>query len=164
MLISSNDFIKYVLNFSKESMILGVADLARKLFNEYLEGKSSFHQDISYTIELNGKIVSSKVRIAQTWLIDLIYEIACLNDCGVKNINQYEVLHLINIFNGYQNAKDEKREEIKNDTLLNFYSFQGEQRKFQTMNRFFENFSREKYILDIISKKKHRSNHYNIDR
>lgn len=163
MLILSNDFIKYALNFSKESMIIGVANWARKLFNDYLEGKSSFHQDISYTIELEGKIVSSKARIVQTWLIDLIYEISCFNNCGIKNINQSEVLHLINLFNGYQNDKDEKREEIINDPLLNFYSFQGEQRKFQTMYRFFENFSREKYILDIISKKEHRSNHYNID-
>ena len=161
--ILPHNFIRYATSFSRESMIYGVAYWAKNVFSNHRNGKPNFYQDIPYTIKLNGKPFSSKAMVAQTWLIDLIYEIACLENCGYEEINKYEALHLINLFSDYQNVQDGKRKEIRTDPLLNLYGFFGEQQKFQTEYRFFENFSREKYILDIISKKEHKCNHYGLD-
>ena len=80
--ILPHTFIRYASQFSRESMIYGVAFWAQKVFSNHHTGKSNFYQEVPYTIELNGKLFSSKVMIAQTWLIDLVFEIACLENCG----------------------------------------------------------------------------------
>ena len=161
--ILPHNFIRYASQFSRESMIYGVAFWAQKVFSNHHTGKSNFYQNVPYTIELNEKVFSSKVMIAQTWLIDLVYEIACLENCGYDSLDKQEALHLINLFNDYQNEQDGKRKELRTHALLNLYGFFGEQHKFQTEYRFFENFSRERYILDIVSKKEHKDNHYGLD-
>ena len=161
--ILPHEFLRYAMFFSRESMIYNVAYWAQSVFGNNQKRESAFFQNIPYTINLNGAPYSSKVLITQTWLIDMIYEIACLKNCGNKSINKYEALHLIHLFNDYQNIQEGKRQEMRADPILNLYGFFGEQHRFQAKNRFFENFSREKYILDVISKKEHKDNHYGID-
>ena len=155
-------FIRYASNFSRESMIYAVAYWAKNVYNGGPK-ENSFFRNIPYTIELGRGPFSSKAMVAQTWLVDLLYEIACLEKYGRVDINEYQALHLINLFNDYRNVQDGNREEIRTDTLLNLYGFWGEQRKFQDRRRFFENFSREKYILDVMSTKEHPNNHYKLD-
>lgn len=64
--ILPHNFIRYASNFSRESMIYGVAYWAKNVFSNHHREKPNFYQDIPYTIELNGKPFSSKSMVAQT--------------------------------------------------------------------------------------------------
>lgn len=158
-------FVLYASHFSKESMIKEVARWANYVFNKgrndtfcYLMASKE-----KYLVYINGNRVRGEAWLVQTWLIDMIYDIACLITTGSKTISPNETLHLINLYNDYMDKKEKEYLRKNNNIFLYLYGFFGEQKKFQSALGFIDTFSREKYIIDVISQKKHPLNNYNID-
>jgi len=163
--IKIHQFILYASHFNKESMIKEVAKWAYYVFNKsrndaffYL-----FASKEKYLVYINKIPIHGKVTLVQTWLIDMIYDLACLNSTGKENISKDESLHLISLYNDYIGKKEKNNLPQKSNPFLYLYGFFGEQKKFQSTHEFLDTFAREKYILDVISQKKHSLNHYNIN-
>lgn len=121
------------------------------------------HRSKDFSLLAGERIYNSMINpvlLVQTWLIDLIYDLIKYNKYGKKDISINEALKLINLYNDYLNHKEQCNYH-KRDTMLYVYGFFGEQLRFQS-NTFFEEFAREKYILEKISKYPD-TNIYNID-
>lgn len=108
-------------------------------------------------IMIGNTTIKQKVNIVQTWLIDMQYDIIMNCSYGTKIISENESLHLISLYNDYCNQR--KNNFKKSDIFMYLYGLFGEQKKFQS-NTFRESFSREKYILESVSRKKHTKNTY----
>ena len=150
-------FIIYASQFTLESILLSVANVA---FDIYKNPDDTFYSCAGYreyTVTLNKKLIHDRILIVQTWIIDLMYELSLINSKGEKNINKDETLYLIHLYCNYVNKKDGVRFNNKSysntDFHLHLYGFLGEQKRFEEQYKFLEEFSREKYILEIVSSK-----------
>ncbi len=117
----------------------------------------------NYSVIIGNREVKGRTLIVQTWLLDMIYDLICHNKYGDKDICHDETIHLIALYNDYCNKLGGKRIRNESDAFFNLHGFFGEQKRFQNPNELFEEFAREKYILDVISKRKHPKNIYKIN-
>lgn len=147
-------FFLFVQKYSLISMLKTVSSWAFDLYNKPDKDLGRFAGNRYYDLS------TGKVMLLQTWLIDLIYELIDYNRYGQEDISLTEALKLIGLYNNYRNATEHTMHN-KKDIFLFLYGFFGEQRRFQN-NSFFEEFAREKYILEIVSKCPE-ANSYNID-
>lgn len=161
--IKVHQFVVYASHFTKESMIYEVAKWANSVFNKDHEGNfcDFMASKKRYSVYVNRFLVRGEAWLVQTWLIDMIYDISCLHSTGSKIITPNETLRLIDLYNDYQNEKD--KFYLRKDIFLYVFGFFGEQKKFQNPFGYIDTFVREKYILDVISKKTHPLNKYGLD-
>lgn len=147
-------FFLLVQKYSLVSMLKAVSGWAFDLYNNPDKDMGHFAGNRYYRPSLE------KVMLVQTWLIDLVYDLINYNHYGQENISLNEALKLIGLYGNYKNDTEHTLYG-KKDIFLYVYGFFGEQRRFQN-NSFFEEFAREKYILEKISKCSE-ANCYNID-
>lgn len=147
-----HNFFIYASKFSVSSMIKSVSAISFEIFKNPNSEFGNFGRHKDYMLSINGKRERFRTLLAQTWLIDLIYDLCCLNHDSSIEISENETYHLINLHNDLNNTRDGKRLKNKDDIFLNVYGFFGEQKRFQD-NLFFSEFAREKYITDTISEK-----------
>ena len=121
------------------------------------ENLKMFATHKKYNVVDNGMHYKSKVSVYQTNLIDILYELVCFDYFGSKEISRDEVLFLIHL---HVNLESSRYKKEKSDTnfWLGLFGNMGEQKRFQLSTDFFDDFSREKYILENISRKKHVKN------
>lgn len=155
-------FFQYASNFSLKSMLKAISWLSKDIFMNPSDEFGLFAGYRSYAITLNGKKISGKPMLLQTWLIDLMYDLIKFNPNGSREISPDEALHLIAWHNDYANCR-EKDKINKNNVFLHVYGFFGEQKKFQVPAVFFDDFARENYILDTISSKEHPKNTFGLN-
>ena len=156
-------FFLYAQNFTLESMLKEISFCAFSTYKNPDKDLGAFATWKNYFVIIGKDKIKGQCLIAQTWLIDMIYSLIVHNNYGYKSISHNEALHLIALYNDYSNILDGRRIRSSYDAFLNLYGFFGEQKKFQAANEFLEEFAREKYILDIISKRNHPQNIYNIN-
>ena len=148
-----HSFYIYASEFTLESILREISICAFNVFKKNDKDIGRFGKWSEYSVKIGNSKIENRVFIAQTWLIDMIYDLICYNNYGNKEMKQEEVLHLIALYNDYCNKLEGTRIKKSADIFLNVYGFFGEQKRFQNINELFEEFAREKYILDIISKK-----------
>lgn len=146
-----NSFFRYISMFTLESMIINICYWANHIAFDPSKNDNGFSSEERYTIDIGGKSFSSTATVLQTWLIDILYYVIDYNKYGSKVISKEETLHLINLYTEYADEIDKTNLKRKSDAILYVMSFFGEQSRFQTSALFFEEFSREKYILDELS-------------
>lgn len=144
-------FFRYASQFTMESMILAISNWARELVFDTQSEIPGFSVRKTYTITTNNHTQIRTCNMVQTWLIDMLYHILCKCQYGQKEINKDESLHLISLYNNYANELDSESLRNKDDVILYVFGSAGEQMRIQGAGLFFEEFSREKYILDTIS-------------
>lgn len=147
-------FFLLVQKYSLESMLKAVSIWAFDLYNNPDKDMGYFAGNRFYKPSIE------KVMLVQTWLIDLVYELINYNHYGQEDISLNEALKLIGLYGNYKNDTEHTLYS-KKDIFLYVYGFFGEQRRIQS-NSYFEEFAREKYILEEISKCSE-ANCYNID-
>ena len=139
-------FHMIVQQYTLKSMLKRVVEWSYNVYNnpDELLGHFAGYRAVSYT---------KKVCIVQTWMIDLVYDLIVYNKYGTKEMSSQQALIMIGYYNNFKNDNSASNEYRNNNTdfLLFVYGFSGEQFRFQTSN-FFEEFAREKYILEKISK------------
>ena len=144
-------FFTYASQFTMESMIYSTCYWAKEIAFNTQNANFGFSGEVKYTINLNNKPFSQKCNIVQTWLIDMLYHIICKCRYGHKEIGKDESLHLIALYNDYADDLDAEYLKKDEDAILYVMGFFGEQSRIQGPSLFFEEFSREKYMLDTIS-------------
>ena len=154
-------FYIYASQFTLESVLEQISILSYHIFCNSDETTKCFAKTIDYKIMINHRIFNGKTNVVQTWIIDLFYDLVAAEDYGDKVITKDETVYLISLYNDFCNIRDKKLN--KKDILLFVYGFFGEQKDFQTNFSFKERFSREKYILDILSCKEHSDNTFGIN-
>ena len=145
-------FIRFIKKYSVQSLLLGITKIALECFNNPSNEFGLFASYMSYSVANKMKPSKRSVLVVQTWLIDLIYHIACMDSYGTQQINRDEALYLIDLFSDYTD-KNTPRNRTQLDMHLYLYGFFGEQKRFQETGEFYKDFAREKYILDVISEK-----------
>jgi len=162
--IIPHQFFVYASNFSIKSMLKRISQLSFEVFNDYKNSDlGHFAKYKHYTVTIGNKVTNGKTLLVQTWLIDMMYEISCLKAHGKKDITENEALLLVALFNDYSDKRDLKHIKSSENVFLNLYGSFGEQKRLQSIHLLDDEFSREKYILDVISVKKHPLNSYKID-
>lgn len=154
-----HQFFIYASQFTQKSMIEKIVHYSYELFKCPDPNWGRLGAKKHYT--LDGRIHNS-VFIAQPWLIDMLYDVICLENYGAREITLPEALHLIALYNTYNN-KAQGIQISQTNVLLYVYGFLGEQILYQKIGGFAEEFAREKYIIDVISKKNHPDNKFKID-
>ena len=153
-------FYIFASQFTLESMLKQISFLSYHIFCNPDETTNCFAKTINYSI-INHRVINGKTNVVQTWIIDLYYDLVASEDYGDREISKDETVHLISLYNDFCNVRDKKLS--KKDILLFVYGFFGEQKDFQTNFSFKERFSREKYILDVLSCKEHPDNTFDIN-
>ncbi len=154
--IMPSDFELYAMKYSLTSMIKSVSLIAFEIYNSPDKTLNKIAGYRNYSI--NNGLIKDTVLVVQTWLIDMLYDLVKLNKTGHSDITRDETLRLIHLYNSYADNIIGKRLNNRTDALLNVYGFFGEQKRFESHNDFFKDFSREKYIMEVISDKKHNKN------
>lgn len=152
-----HEFWRYASKFTIESMIQQISYWAWYAYNNPSKEFGSFA--LKKTFSNNRGFVN----LVQTWLIDMLYDIACMNSCGNKQISRDEALYLISLYNDYSGKNIDVKYLNNSNIKLYLYGCGGEQIRFQSIGRFFEDFTREKYILDVISQRDHDEEHQKIN-
>ena len=98
-----------------------------------------------YSVDIKGYPIRGKSWLVQTWLIDMIYDVACLGSTGSKIISQNEGLHLIALYNDYQDNISRETSQKTKDVFLYVFGFFCVQKKFQNLSDYIDIFTREKY-------------------
>lgn len=168
--IVPHQFQVFASKFTLESMIEQVSICAVKVFKSGNSDFGSFAKREKFEVAISkDEFKKGQVLVIQTRLIDLIYTLVCLKQHGTNAISTNETLYLISLFNDYyeqlelKHIKENKKSYFPNNILLHLYGSFGEQKRFQSLYLMDDEFCREKYILDKISKRNHPSNIYNID-
>lgn len=159
--IKMHDFYQYASQFKLKSIIKAMSILSFELINSLDGSTNMFISQKYYHVTYQGKQYSDTVLVAQTKLIDVIYEVISSGVNGKKDISIDESLRLIHLLTNLENdnrSKEEKKlKELNIDKEifagLNLFGYLGEQKKFQHPQILLENFCREKYILETISTK-----------
>ena len=148
-------FVIYSSQFTIESMILAISKIAVDIYLSDDNTFSNFAASKEYTVSAWGLEIHNSVLIVQTWLIDLIYDLLTLSSKGTKKIKPDEALFLIHLYCEYVNKKDgirfENNRYSQEDLFLNVFGFFGEQKRFEEHYKIPEEFSREKYILEVVA-------------
>lgn len=156
-----HDFYQYASQFTLKSIIKTMSFLSFELAQKNEDNINMFITEKDYHVTIRGKQYSDTVLVAQTKLIDVIYEVISSGINGSKDISIDEalcLLHLLNNLEDYKRIEDEKilkrlRIDKKTFAGLNLFGYLGEQKRFQKKPILLEDFSREKYILENISQK-----------
>lgn len=160
--IVPHPFFRYAAKFTLNSMVAGISNLSYSIFNKPNNKWGRFLKEFNYSVKIGSQIIQGKTTVSQTWLIDLLYCVISQCEYGEESISELETLHLVSLYNDYYNCS-----EILSNKPINIwlyvYGFFGEQKQFQTEGLSFDNFAREKYILDIISKKTDPEKVYNLN-
>ena len=155
-------FFRYTTKFTLNSIIAGVSSLSYSIFRESNNKGGRFLKELNYSVKIGSQIIRGKVMVSQTWLIDMLYCVISQCEYGDDCISEQEILYLVSLYNDYYNCS-----EILSNKQINIwlyvYGFFGEQKQFQTEGLFADNFAREKYILDKISKKADPAKVSNLD-
>lgn len=147
-------FISFAANFSIESIVKAICGLSFEANKESVNGVDFLGKRYSYYYCRN----SYSVMVVQTWLLDLLYDLIKYDSIfGDNTISRDETLHLISLYNDYSDKMPECDSE---DYSLYLFGFFGEQMKIELRKDFIDNFARESYILEFVSK---RDTQYNID-
>lgn len=152
-------FYQYASQFTLKSIIKAMSALSFELISSSDGSTNMFISQKDYHITYQGKEYSDTVVVAQTKLIDVIYEVVSSGVNGKRDISNDEALCLLHSLNNLENhkrAEEEKRlKKLKIDEKtfagLNLFGYMGEQKRFQKATILLEDFSREKYILEKIS-------------
>ena len=158
-----HDFFVFASKFTMESMIYATCYWAKEKAFDPNNSTFGFASEEKYTLVHKGKTITYTTNIIQTWLIDMLYHIICKCSYGTKEISKAESLHLINLYNGYADELDAQYLKKDKNAILYVMGFFGEQSRFQGTGVFFEEFAREKYILDTISYRTPKEKTYDID-
>lgn len=150
-------FFQFASNFSLESMIIGISSLAFSLTSNPDKDFNMFASVMPYKVVYGGRVYDDSVHVYQTNLIDVLHDIINGGYFGKKYITQDEMLFLIHL---HVNLEGERHTREKSDIQfwLRFFGSMGEQRKFQEKQSFLDEFARERYILEVVSKKTHIKN------
>ena len=143
-----DQFFLYAQNFTLESMIQSVIYWSFDVYNDSKSDSNGLFGERTLIIK-NHRV---NVPIVQTWLLDMIYDLIIHDRYGVKIITNSECLYLIGLYNDYLNSKSGSNRKCKNDVLFEVVGFGGEQNRFQG-NYYLEEYSRETYILEDVSKR-----------
>ena len=154
-------FYQYASQFTLKSIIKAMSVLSFALIKSSDNSANMFISQMDYHITYQGTEYHDTVVVAQTKLIDVIYEVISSGINGKKDIGSDEalcLLHLLNNLENYKRTEEEKRLKklnIDEKTFagLSLFGYLGEQKRFQNTLKLFEDFSREKYILEKISQK-----------
>jgi len=157
-------FIVYASQFTLDSMIHAICYWAKEIAHSPKQKNNyGFSAEQKYSITINKKTLNNKVQLIQTWLIDMLYYVICMNNYGEKYIQPNEALHLICLYNDFADTIEAKNIHYKKDIILYVLGFFGEQSRFQAASIFFEEFAREKHIMDVISYITPKEKTYGID-
>lgn len=154
-------FYIFASQFTLESMLKQISNLSYHIFSNPDSLSKQLAKTMTFRVTINRKIISGRANVVQTWIIDMLYDLVSSNNYGSKSISFDETIYLVSIYNEYCNSREKNISQ--KDILLFVYGFFGEQKDFQTNFSFKERFSREKYILDVLSCKKHKDNTFAID-
>ena len=154
-------FYIFASQFTLESMIKQISNLSYHIFKNPDTLSKSLSNTVTFNVTINHKVISGRANVVQTWIIDMLYDLVVSENHGKKSIAFDEAIYLVSLYNEYCNTWNQSIS--KKDILLFVYGFFGEQKDFQTNFSFKERFSREKYILDVLSCKKHNDNNFEID-
>ena len=160
--IPVHEFFQYVSKFTLKSMLTAISCWAFYLIKYPSDDSNMFATHKEYSVIHNGKKYKNIVSLYHTNLIDVFYEVIDYGYYGKKEITLDEALHLIHLHvNLVSSRYTKKNSDI--DFWLGLFGMLGEQRRFQLTTDFFDDFAREKYILETISKKNHAKNDSGID-
>ena len=137
-------FFVYAQKFTLESMVIQISKLA---FDIYCNSHINSFVDIRTLPKTNNKI-----KIPQTWLIDVLYDIVIMDNYGFNSITDGETLQLLRYYFTYQNTQDRNNRFLSQNVVRMLYGFSGEQFRFQK-NSFHYDYARESYILEKLSYK-----------
>lgn len=154
-------FYIFASQFTLESMLKQISNLSYHIFSNPDSLSKQLAKTMTFRVTINRKIISGRANVVQTWIIDMLYDLVSSNNYGSKSISFDETIYLVSLYNEYCNSREKNISQ--KDILLFVYGFFGEQKDFQTNFSFKERFSREKYILDVLSCKKHKDNTFAID-
>lgn len=140
-------YLIFASQFTLESIIKNICIIAFDAFRKSKNGLDFIKKQYYYRRK-DGELYS--VDVIQTWLVDLLYKLIKYNYFGNKIISIDETLFLINLF--IPDEKSFKGCEYS-EIFLTVFAMFGEQYRIETYNYFLDDFVREKYILDVISKK-----------
>ena len=155
-------FFTYISQFTLKSIIVAISYWAFYLIKKPSDQFGFYATIKDYSIIHNGKRIKSKVSLYQPNLIDVMYEVINYNCFGNREITFDEALYLIHLHVNWEGAIHSKKSN-HTDFMLSLFGNLGEQKRFQFASDFFDDFSREKYILETISKKEHTKNNISID-
>ena len=162
--IPVDPFFSYASQFTLESVLFHITQIAIELFKNTDSQCGRFSGYQNYAVTINGHQRKDRVLLVQTWLIDCLYHVICFGKEGKKIISKNETLYLIHLFCNYQNNKPKPYDRDNHlELLLYVNGFGGEQFKYESLHNLINCFSRENYILNIISQKKHPKNNSGIE-
>lgn len=159
--IIPHQFILYARNFSLESIIKEISKISMEVFDNQNNLYGSIATQLKYSVTINGCKIIDNTFVVQTWLIDLIYDAVKIGISGLSYISRDEALRLIALHNDYRNMSDGKHIN-KNNVLYYLYGFFGEQKRYEEFE-FIDDYSREEYILEVVSNCAHPKNDVGID-
>lgn len=157
-----HSFFAYISQFTLKSIIIAISYLAFDIFKNSSDNLQMFAKIKSYNFISNGVRYKGSVSLYQTNLIDVMYEVINYGYYGQKDITLQEALYLIHL---HVNLDGLKFPVPKNHTdfMLSLFGNLGEQKRFQSLSNFLDDFCREKYILETVSKKEHSKNNILFD-
>lgn len=155
-------FFVYASQFTLKSIIIAISYWSFYLIKNPNNDVKMFATNKDYTVIHNGKICKKRVQLYQTNLIDVMYEVINYNCYGKTEITLDESLYLIHLYVNLESSRHSNKNS-HTDFMLSLFGNLGEQKRFQSASNFFDDFSREKYILETISKKNHPKNDICID-
>ena len=155
-------FHQFASKFTLKSILRAVSKWSFELIKNPDKDLRMFATHKAYEFILDGRKCKGVVSLYQTNLIDVIYDLICFNNYGKEEISDVEALYLIHLHVNFEGSRI-KENEANIDFWLRLMANLGEQKKFQQTSDFSDDFSREKYILETISKKTHVKNTYKLD-
>lgn len=155
-------FFVYASQFTLKSIVVAISYWAFYLTKFHSDKLKMFATFKEYNVVYNGRRYKDKVTLYQTNLIDVMYEVINYNCYGKREITFEEALYLIHLHVNLESSRHSSKNS-HTDFMLYLFGNLGEQKRFQFASDFFDDFSREKYILETISKKKHPKNDIYID-
>ena len=159
--ILPHSFYIFASQFTLDSMIKQISNLSYHIFCNPDSLSKKLAKNMSFRVTINHRVISGRANVVQTWIIDMLYDLVLSDNYGKKTISLDEAVYLVSLYNEYCNSWNQNIS--KTDILLFVYGLFGEQKDFQTNFSLKERFSREKYILDVLSCKQHKDNIFEID-
>lgn len=156
-------FFIYASRFSLKSMLIQIAFWSQYTMKNQQEAFGMFARKENFKIMDGKREIKGQTFLVQTWLIDIIYHLICSGYNGSAEMDSQQALYLISLYNNYADNLDAECLNKKVDPILYAMGFFGEQHRFQNASIMFEEFSREKYILDEISYQTPKEYTYGID-
>ena len=114
-------FKVFATQFTLESIVMAICYWSKEIANSPEPSNNyGFSGEKKYSIFINKKKFDNRVRLIQTWLIDMLYHIICMDSFGEKNIQKNESLHLIYLYNDFVGTIDAKYLKYKKDIIFHW--------------------------------------------